>query len=107
ALGRAHGLPALDHGLALGLGQRADVLEQGARLAALLRRHVAPAAHAVARVLALLGGHGLPAPGVFEHVPALFRRAVVPALADRRQQQFALLWTELVPLGQGFGGGRL
>src|SRR5690606_24109527 len=27
--------------------------------------------------------------------------------ADRRQQQFALLWTELVPLGQGFGGGRL
>src|SRR5690606_29671900 len=66
---------------------------------------VAPCARAGAGVLALLGGHRLPASGVFEHVPALFRRAVVPALADRGEQQLALLAGELVPLGQRFGGG--
>src|SRR5690606_8971578 len=100
AFRRGHRLPALEHRLALGLRQATDVIEQGPRLASLLRRHVVPAAHAVACVLALLGRHRLPAPGVFEHVLALLGRAGVPALAHRRQQQFPLLLGEAVPFGQ-------
>src|SRR5690606_41968982 len=85
---------------------RSGRLVDGARALALLRIHLLETAHAVAGAFARVGRQFLPALGAFEHARP-FLRLRIPAVAQWRDEQFALLGTELLPAWQfGLPGRR-
>src|SRR5690606_29355064 len=99
ALGGRHAFPVLAELLALFVRHRAGRLVDGARALALLRIHLLETAHAVAGAFAPVGRQFLPALGAFEHARP-FLRLRIPAVAQRRDEQFALLGAELLPAWQ-------
>src|SRR5690606_35328149 len=99
ALRRAHLLPLLAEALALLRRHLPGGLEDRTRALALLRVHLLEAAHAAAGAFARLRRQFLPALGTLEHARALLR-VVVPAVAQRRDQQFALFGAQLFPARQ-------
>src|SRR5690606_15829753 len=98
--GRAHLFPALHELATLFRSHVAGLVEDRARALALFRTHLLEAAHATARAFALVRRQVAPTAGMFEQARTIVRRGV-PALAQRRHQQFALFGTELFPSRQG------
>ncbi len=102
ALLLAHLAPLLSQGVTLLWTEITHLMVELTHLLTFFRIHLFPATQAVACLTALLGIKLSPALSVAVKAGAIVGTGV-PALADRRNQQFALFGRELLPCRQGRG----
>src|SRR6185312_7477376 len=91
-------LEAAVHALAFCRRHLAEPVLVGARLTALLRRHLLPVDDALADLLAALGWQRGPVPGAVQQVRLLAWRQLIPFVLERRQH-LALARCQAVPRG--------